>query len=261
MYLSNTKTIVFITGAFVSHSCWEKWTFFFEDKGYKTVAPPWPWKNELAETLRNQHPDARIASLHLSDLLDYYTEIIEKLTEKPILIGHSYGGLLTQLLVQKELAFVGVCLHSIPPKGIFKNKFSFYKAIWKPMGFFTSPKKTFLLSFEEWQIVFTNGMPFEEQKNSYEKFVIPESKLALRDILTKMAKINFRKKHEPLLFLSGSDDAIIAPILNYSNFKKYTNIHSITCYKEFKGRNHFVLGQNNSLEVAQFIANWLEKIS
>lgn len=261
MYLSTTKTIVFITGAFVSHSCWEKWIDFFEDQGYKTVAPPWPYKNERAETLRNQHPDSKIALLSLSDLLDYYVEIIEKLPEKPILIGHSYGGLLTQLLVQKDLASTGVCINSVVPKGMFASKFSFYKAIWKPLGFFTSAKKTHLLSFKEWQDLFTNGMTFEEQKVSYEKLVIPESKLVWRAIITKTAKINFRKKHVPLLFLSGSDDALIPTSLNYSNFKRYTNIHSITCYKEFKGRNHFVLGQSNWAEVAGFIAKWLEKIS
>jgi pimeloyl-ACP methyl ester carboxylesterase len=260
MYLSNTKTIVFITGAFVSHSCWEKWTVFFEDKGYKTVAPPWPYKNESVEVLRNEHPDAKIARLRLSNLIEYYSEIIEKLSEKPILIGHSYGGLLTQLLIQKELAFAGVCIHSIPPKGLFTGKFSFYKAIWKPLGFFTSAKKTYILSFKEWQTLFTNGMLFEEQEDCYEKLVIPESKLVLRDVLTKTAKINFRKKHEPLLFLSGSDDTFIPSSLNYFNFKKYTNIHSITCYKEFKDQNHFVLGQHNWQEVAGFIANWLEKI-
>jgi pimeloyl-ACP methyl ester carboxylesterase len=260
MYLSNTKTIVFITGAFVSSSCWEQWTVFFENQGYKTVAPPWPYKNENVETLRNQHPDSKIALLRLSSLLDYYIEIIEKLPEKPILIGHSYGGLLTQLLVQEELAFAGICIHSIPPKGIFSAKYSFCKAIWKPLGFFTSTKKTYLMTFREWQTTFTNGMSFEEQKDSYEKLVIPESKSALRDIFTR-AHINFRKKHDPLLFLSGSNDILVTASLNYSNFKRYTNIHSITCYKEFQGRNHFVLGQSNWAEVAGFIVKWLEKIS
>ncbi|MEN2399086.1 alpha/beta hydrolase [Flavobacterium sp. MC2016-06] len=260
MYLSNTKTIVFITGAFVSHSCWEEWIVFFENKGYKTAAAPWPYKNESAEELRTQHPDSRIAILRLADLIDYYTEIIEKLSEKPILIGHSYGGLLTQLLIQKELGIAGVCIHSVSPQFVLPSKRSFYKAIWKPLGFFTSTAKTYLMSFKEWQYAFTNKMSFEEQKASYEKLVIPESKLVLRDVLTQTAKINFRKKHEPLLFISGSEDQIIPSSLNYSNFRKYKNLHSITCYKEFKGRNHLVLYQSNWENTAQFIANWLEKV-
>lgn len=262
MYLSNTRTIVFITGAFVSHSCWQEWIVFFENKGYKTVAPPWPYKNELAETLRSEHPDSKIAQLRLNILIDYYTEIIEKLPEKPILIGHSYGGLLTQLLIQKELAAAGVCIHSFPPRGVITTKFSFYKATWKSLGFFSSAKKTYLMSFKEWQYAFANGMEFEEQKESYEKLVIPESKQVIRDIIiSNSAKINFKKPHVPILFLSGSNDNIIPSSLNYSNFKKYKNVHSITCYKEFENKNHFVLGQLNWQETADFIVNWLEKIS
>jgi pimeloyl-ACP methyl ester carboxylesterase len=261
MYLTNTKTILFISGAFVSHSCWEKWILFFEDQGYKTVAPPWPYKNENAETLRKQHPESKIALLRLSALLDYYVEIIEKLPEKPILIGHSYGGLLTQLLVQKELAFAGVCIHSFPPKGLLSEKILFYSEMWKPWDFFSSATKTYLLPFKEWQTKFTNGMLFEEQKDSYERLVIPESKSVLRDILTNTARIDFKKKHEPLLFLSGSNDRMVPASLVYSNFKKYTNIHSITCYKEFQGRNHFAPGQSNWDEIADFIVKWLEKIS
>ncbi|MBS7254018.1 alpha/beta hydrolase [Flavobacterium branchiicola] len=250
---------MFITGAFVSHSCWEEWKDFFENKGYKTVAPPWPHKNESAEILRKEHPNSKIALINLESLLDYYTEIIEKLPEKPILIGHSYGGLLTQLLIQKELGSAGICINSIPPKGIIN--FSFFKAIWKPLGFFTSAKKAFLISFQEWQNNFVNQMPFEEQKNSYEKFAIPESKLVLRDIFSKAAKINFKKKHNPLLFISGSGDTFTSSSLHYLNYKKYRNIHSITCYKEFKDNNHLVIVQENWQNIAVFIADCLAKIT
>jgi len=103
-------------------------------------------------------------------------------------------------------------------------------------------------------------MSFEEQKEFYEKLVIPESKLILRDILTNTAKVNFRKKHEPLLFISGSADTIISPPLNYSVFKKYRNVYSITCYKEFKGKSHLVLVQSDWENVALFITEWLDKV-
>lgn len=261
MYLSNTKTIVFITGAFISHLCWKEWIVFFEAKGYKPVAPPWPYKNEDVEILRSEHPGSKIALLRLSHLIDYYTEIIEKLPEKPILIGHCYGGLLTQLLMQKKLASAGICIHSVPPQCILTTKLSFYKAVWKPLGFFTSSKKTYLMSFEEWQYAFTNGMSFEEQTKSYQELVIPESKCVIRNTLSEAAKINFKKKHEPLLFLSGSDDNFIPSSLNYSNFKKYKNFHSITCYKEFRGKNHFVLGQSDWENIASFIVDWINKVS
>ncbi len=69
---SETKTILFITGAFVHHSCWDEWKSYFENKGYKTLAPPWPHKDASAEVLRNRQPDTAIASNRLAALTEYY---------------------------------------------------------------------------------------------------------------------------------------------------------------------------------------------
>ncbi|WP_243739281.1 alpha/beta fold hydrolase [Flavobacterium sp. 245] len=261
MYLSDKKTIMFITGAFISHSCWDAWIVFFENKGYKTVAPPWPYKNASAEILRREHPESKIATVSLENLLDYYIEIIEKLPEKPILIGHSYGGLLMQLLMEKELVYAGVCINSFPPKNGMTLSFSFYNAILKPLGFLTSSKKTYLMSFKDWQQYFTNKMSFEEQKDTYEKLIIPESKILIRNIFSGSAKINFKKKHNPLLFLSSTADHFTPSSIQYSNFKKYHNLHSITCFKEFENQNHYALGQQNWEDIALYIADWFEKIT
>lgn len=259
MYLSNAKTIVFITGAFVSDSCWQDWIVFFESKGYKTTAPSWPYKNELPAVLRKKN-NSKITSTRLTVVLDYYIEIIETLSEKPILIGHGYGGLLVQLLVQKDLALCGVCLHSFSPQNIWTGKFSFYNKIWNSLGFFTSTQKTYLITFKEWQELFVNCLLIEEQKSTYTQYVLPESKCIMRDLHSATAKINFRKPHVPLLFLAGSDDQLLPQKLIYANFKKYRNLHSITCYKECKNTNHLVLLQSNWKETADCIADWLNKI-
>ncbi len=261
MYLSTTKTIVFISGAFVSHFYWGKWLTFFENKGYKVVAPPWLHKNDSVENLRKQNPCIKIGSISLFDLLCYYTEIIEKLPEKPILVGHSYGGLLVQLLVQKDLAEAGICINSFPPKGFTTSKFSFYKKIIPfSFGLFSS-KKTFLLPFENWKNTFFNSFSIEEQKTEYEKFIIPESKKALRNLFSKNAEINCRKKHVPLFFISCSEDQIIPPKLVQWNFRKHRNIQSITCYKEFGNKNHFVILHPEWQEVAESVAKWIEKVT
>ena len=261
MYLSNKKTIMFITGAFISHACWKEWIVFFEDNGYKTVAPPWPHKNESAVVLRQAHSESKIASTRLSDLLDYYTEIIDKLPEKPILIGHSYGGLLAQLLIQKELGSIGICINSLPPGNLTHYNFSFYKNLWNLSVHFTSKNKTYLMPFKKWQLLLGNQMSFDEQKEAYETLLIPESKSILRDIYSKHGKIDFKKKHNPLLFLSSSEDAFVPASLIYLNFKKYKNLHSITCYKEFQDLNHLSIHQKNWETIAEFTANWLQKIS
>ena len=257
---SQSKTVVFITGAFVHHSCWDQWRNYFESKGYHTIAPPWPHKNASAETLRNSLPNKEIASNRLATLTDHFDNIVRQLPEKPILIGHSIGGLIVQLLLQRGLGYSGVAIHSVPPQGIITFKFSFLKAGWGPLGFFTPVKRSFLMSFPQWQYAFTNGMDCDAQKDAYYKFAIPESKLIVRDTITKAAKVNFDNPHAPLLLTSGSDDHTIPASLNYANYLKYKNNNSIIDYKEFKGRNHFVLGQPTWKEDADYILEWVGRL-
>lgn len=256
----HSGTVVFITGAFVHRSCWDEWKTYFESKGYQTIVPPWPHKSASAETLRNSHPNKDIASNRLSALTDHYDHIIRQLPEMPILIGHSIGGLIVQLLLQRGLGVSGVAIHSVPPQGIMTFKFSFLKAGWGPLGFFTSVRQSFLMSFSQWKYAFTNGMDCDLQKEAYYQFAIPESKLIVRDTITKAAKVNFGNPRAPLLLTSGSDDNTIPASLNYSNYKKYKSSNSITDYKEFKGRNHFVLGQLTWKEDADYILDWLNKL-
>lgn len=257
--LCDVKTVVFVTGAFVSSDCWTEWKSYFEAQGYLAFAPPWPFKDAPACTLRQRHPDSDVARQRLQGLTAYFRDIVKALSEKPILIGHSMGGLITQLLVQEGLATAGIMIHSLQPKGIFTLRLSFYKAGWKALGFFTNLKETYLMSFRDWQYAFTNGMSFDEQKNAYYNFLIPESKLLVRDGTTSAAKIDFQKSHVPLLFISGSADHFIPATLNYKNYKKYSDTNSLTDYKEYAGRNHFVLGQHGWQEIALYILNWLKR--
>jgi esterase/lipase len=115
------------------------------------------------------------------------------------------------------------------------------------------------MSFSDWQYAFVNNMPLQEQKKAYEENTIPESKTTARGGLSSAAKIDFNKPHAPLLITSGSIDNIIPAHLNYRNFKKYIKNDSILDYKEFRGRNHFVVGQPTWKEDAAYILNWLEQ--
>lgn len=254
----NSKTVLFVTGNFVSHLGWVTWQKHFEEQGYTTLAPAWPFKDGSPAELRATHPNKDIASLRLNQVVDYFENIIKALPEKPIIVGHSMGGLITQLLLQRGLAAAAIAIHSVPPQGVITTKFSFFKATWGPLGLFTSANNTFLMSFPQWQYAFTNGMPVEEQQKAYNENVIPESKRISRGGLTSAAKIDFKKAHAPLLFVAGSTDNIMPASLNYSNYKQYKDNHSITDFKEFEGNNHFVLGLPNWKQTADYILNWIK---
>ncbi|WP_282116026.1 alpha/beta hydrolase [Cellulophaga baltica] len=251
--------IFFITGAFVNTSCWDNWKLFFHKHGYTIQIPIWPHKDESNQVLLKRHPDLVLGQLSLEELFQYFVAIIEKEQEKPIVIGHSLGGLIVQYLLQENLASLGVAIHSIPPKGIYTLHFSLYKSLWNPLGFFKYKNTTHLMSFKDWQYAYTNGMTLKEQKDSYEKYIIPESRRVLRDLLTVTAKIAYKKKLAPLLFIAGEKDHMMPASLNYLNYKKYRKNTSITNYKEFEEINHFVLGQQKWQEIAAYCLNWIEQ--
>ena len=260
MDTTHSKTVLFVTGAFVSNSCWDTWIDYFESKGYNAYAPPWPNKDASATELRRRHPDSELGLLTLDEVVKSYADFARSLPEKPIIIGHSMGGLITQLLIQKNLGVVGVAYHSVPPQGVLSFEFSFLKSLIPPLGLFKSKKKPYLMSFKHWQYTFTNGMPLEEQKAAYEAVTIPESRKAIWGALSKAAKIKFKNPHVPLLFVSGSTDHIMPASLNKKNAKSYKDPNSIVEYKEFEGRNHFAAGLDTWQEEADFILNWLNKI-
>lgn len=252
-----SKTIVLIHGAFVNSETWNDWKTYYTSLGFTIIAPPWPFKNASANELRRRHPDPDVASLRLQQVIDHYTTIITELPEKPILLGHSMGGLITQVLLNKGLAAAGIAIHSVPSLGVIPIEFSFYRAGWKSLGFFTPAKKTYLMSLKDWQYAFTNGMTIKEQQDSYNKYAVPESKFIARDALSNAAKIDYDKPHEPLLFIASKADNIIPASLNYRNFKRYRNNQSVTDYKEFDGRNHYVVGLPTWREEADYILDWL----
>lgn len=251
------KSVVFITGTFISNHCWDEWIVYFESEGYKCIAPAWPYKNASSEDLRNRPADDPIALNTITSLMDHFAAIIIGLPERPILIGHSLGGLVVQLLLQRELGIAGAAIHSFPPQSISKFTFSFLKATWETMVLFTSERKTYLISFRKWKHAIANGLSWDQQKQLYYKYAIPESKKIIRDMYKCVAKIDFKKVHVPLLFTSGGNDKLVPASLNYCNYKKYATGGSITDYREFKDHNHLVFGQPAWKMEADFILCWL----
>jgi pimeloyl-ACP methyl ester carboxylesterase len=253
-----SKTIIFITGAFVNHSCWDEWRTYFENKGYKTLVPPWPGKDADAATLRARHPDKVLASVTLPQILDHYAGIIKGLPEKPILIGHSFGGQMSQVLMDRGLAAAVVAIHAAPPQGVIPFELNFLRSTASSLGLFTSLDKTYLMSFEKFQFAFTNGMPLDEQRRFYNALAVPESKRAVRGGLTKAAHVDFRKPHVPLLFLAGRQDQIIPASLCERVYKRYKDKNSVTEFV-LQDRNHSILGLPTWKQDADFIINWLQK--
>ena len=253
-----TKSIVFITGAFISNNCWDEWISYFEKEGFKCVAPAWPYKNASAEELRNRPAKDPIALNTLTSLIDHFGSIINALPEKPVLIGHSIGGLIVQLLLQRELGVGGVAIHSFPPKGINRFWLSFLKAIWEAMVLFSSANETYLMPFNKWRYTIANALDYEQQKELYYLYAIPESKRLIREAFNCVASIDFDKPHAPLLLTSGGNDKLIPASLTYHNYRKYAKTNSITDYVEFRSHTHLAFGVASWKDEAEVILHWLQ---
>lgn len=254
---TQSKTVVFITGAFVGHNSWKNWKTYFENKGYNVIVPAWPHKDADPATLRKRQPDAALGQLNLAQLIAHFEKIVRELPEKPILIGHSLGGLITQILLQKNIAAAGIAVHSAPPKGVSPVSYAFLRSAWGAFGLFKPAKTTHLMSFKEWQWAFANGMTEAEQRASYEELAIPEARQVIRDGISDITKVDFDKKQQPLLFIAGTEDHFFSPKVNHDNYSRYKNSKSVTDYKVFEGINHGVLGLPTWQNQADYAFNWL----
>ena len=255
------KKIVFIHGMYMTPACWELWLERFRANGYDCLAPGWPGRDQPVAVLRRNHPDPKLAALTLTAVLDHLSGIIAALDEKPVLIGHSMGGLITQILLQRGLASAAVAIDSAPPQGVFTTKWSFIKANWGHVNPFASKNRPATMSFEQFQYAFGNSLPLAEQQAAYDAFVVPESRRVPAESLTSTARIDFRKPGAPLLLIAGSNDHIIPASLNRSNFARYRRPGSVTDFKEFPGRTHFIIGQKGWEEVADHVSSWLDRVS
>jgi pimeloyl-ACP methyl ester carboxylesterase len=254
-----TKTFVFIHGAFVTKHSWEPWVQRFQSLGYRVVTVAWPGHDRPVAELRAAHPDAALGKITLQQVLDHHVRAIQALDEKPVLIGHSLGGLMTQILLERDLAVAGVAIDSVPPPGVLPTQWSFFRAGWPLINPFISASEPYMMSFEEFQYAFANGLPLEEQREAYETQCVPESRQIVRDGLTAVAKVDFKMARPPLLFIAGTNDHFIPAALNNSNYHAYQHSPSVTDFKEFPGRDHYLIGQKDWQELATYILDWLQQ--
>jgi pimeloyl-ACP methyl ester carboxylesterase len=253
-----SKTIVLIHGMFMTPLCWENWIPYLEAKGYHVFAPAWPGRDKSVEALRKAHPDAELAKLKLNHIVDSLEAFIKGLGEKPAIIGHSMGGLAVQLLLQRDAAVAGIAIDPAPPAGVFTTEFSFIKANFPAINPFLLSRPV-QMTFEHFQYAFVNTLPLDEQRAAYDHYVVPESRGVPTSSLGAAGKVNFNKLHRPLLITAGQNDHIIPASLNRANHKKYHG-PSVTDFKEFAGRDHFLIGSRGWQEIADYCLDWLGKI-
>ena len=254
--LINSKTIVFAHGLFVTAQSWSEWVTFFEAKGYTCYTPSNPYHNMTRKEMWDNTPEP-LGKVNFEDVVNNLAKFIDTLPEKPILIGHSLGGLSVQKLVEMGKAAAGICIDGAAPAGIIPTQWSFLKSNLPVLNPFKGDS-VFKPTKDWWFYAFGNNLTRAESDKAFDEFAVPESRNIPRSTTKSYAKINFKKPHVPLLFIAGEKDHIIPKGLNEKNFKAYKDANSKKDFKVFENRGHYICGDKNWKEVANYIYEWIK---
>jgi non-heme chloroperoxidase len=256
------RTIVFIHGLWIHASSWQPWMDFFTHRGYDVLNPGWPGDSPTVAECRAR-PQA-IANRGVTEIADNYAKIIASLPEPPVVIGHSFGGLIAQVILGRGIAIAGIAIDPAPIKGVWQLPFSALKASFPVLGNPFNLKKAISLSFNQFRYGFANAVPEEEARELYDRWTIPAPgrplfQAAIASIAGSETKANTANTTRgPLLITGGEKDHIAPPILGKASLEKY-NSSVKTEFKLFEGRGHSLIVDHGWREVADFSLGWLNK--
>ena len=247
----NVTTIVLINGLWMTALSWELWVKHYGEKGYGVIAANWPGMEGDIELLRRD--PSSFANLGLTDVVDHYEQIIRGLETPPIIIGHGFGGLVTQILLDRGWAAAGVAIASAPPKGVFRSVFRNLKLALKGRS----------LTPQQFHCDFANTFAEAPSIAAFERYVVP----APNRILRQVALANFspdasstvrfhNDSRAPLHLVAGGKDRVVPSSMVKANFDSYRESKAETDYKEFPEQTHFTLVHDALQNVADYVLGW-----
>jgi alpha-beta hydrolase superfamily lysophospholipase len=255
------QTIVLIHGLWLTALSWEHWARRYSDQGFHVIARSWPGMDGDIETLRSD--TSGIDNLGLTEITDYYAGIITALDRPPIIMGHSYGGLITQLLLDRGLGSAGVAIDSSPIKGVLAVPASTLRSGFPVLKNPANRHRSVSLTHEEFHYAFTNTLTEAESLDAYQRYAVPgpgrvlfQGALANLSPRSPAAVDTHNDKRAPLLIIAGGVDHVIPPKISEANAKLQRKSEAITAYREFPGRSHFTLAQQGWEDVADFALQW-----
>jgi pimeloyl-ACP methyl ester carboxylesterase len=251
----NITTIVLIPGLWMTALCWEHWVKHYSEKGYRVVAKSWPGMEGSIEQLRRD--PSSFASLRLRDVVDHYEQIIREIETPPVIIGHGFGGLVTQILLDRGWGATGAAIASAPAKGVSWFPWSILKLAFSGVANHRAQS----LTSNRFHQAFANTVWEAASVAAFERYVVPAPKRIL--LQAAFANLNpdapttvsFQNdSRAPLLLIAGGKDQVAPNSLVKANFELYRGSKAETDYKEFADQSHFALLQET--EIADYVLGW-----
>ncbi len=255
-------TIVLIHGLWMTPLSWEHWIERFKARGYKVLAPAWPGMDTDIERLRKD--TSAIDDLGIEEIIDAYDSTIRALETPPIIMGHSFGGAFTEILLDRGLGAAGVAIDAAAVRGITKLPFSTLRSGFPILKSPLNRHRAVPLTFDEFHYSFTNTMNDEDARAAFERYAAPgpgrvlfEGAFANFNPRTAL-QLDFKNEDRaPLLLIAGGSDHVVPASIDKATSERFQRKSSaLTDYKEFPDRSHFTICQEGWEEVADYALDW-----
>ncbi len=248
------QTVVLIHGMWMTPRSWDDWVQYYRARGYEALAPGWPGVKDPQETRRD--PSA-LKGLRLAQIVDHYEQVVQGLDRPPVIIGHSFGGLTAQLLLNRGLGAAGVAIGTAPPKGILVLPLSTLRSGFPALKNPFNRDGLCPLSVQQFRYRFTNTLSEADSKRIYDEHYIPGANRPFFDALGSPASVESgMDARPPLLLIAGSLDHISPPSLNQKVLELQSKAPSPTELKTYNGRTHLMAGMDGWEEIADAALNW-----
>jgi non-heme chloroperoxidase len=254
--------VVFVHGLWLHADSWGAWVDLFRDAGYAPTAPGWPGDSSTIEETRSQ-PE-RVAGHGIDDVVEHYARIIDGLDARPIVVGHSFGGLVVQRLLGQDLAAAAVAIDAAPIKGVVYLPLSALRVASVALRNPANKKRAVALTGKQFRYGFGNALSAAESAELYERWTIPSPgkplfEAAFANLSPRSpAKVDTgNATRGPLLLTSGGKDHTVPPAIVRSTLKQYRKSPAVTDLEEFPGRGHSLALDSGWREVADTVLAWL----
>jgi len=260
---ASSTPVVFIHGLWLHATSWNRWLDLYRGAGYEPIAPGWPGEPDTVHAAR-ENPDL-VADTGIDDAVAHFAEIIGALDAKPIIIGHSFGGLLAEKLLGQDLAAAAVAIDPAQVKGVLPLPLAQIRAALPVLGNPANLHKAISLTAKQFRFGFGNELSEEESDDLYEQWSIPAPARPLFQAavanfaLHSEAKVNTANEHRgPLLLISGKQDHTVPDVTTRSTLKQYRDSTAVTELRQFEGRGHSLTIDGGWREVADATLEWLQ---
>jgi pimeloyl-ACP methyl ester carboxylesterase len=254
--------VVFIHGLWLHATSWGRWLDLYRDAGYEPIAPGWLGEPATVAEAR-KHPEL-VADKTIDDEVAHYTEIIQALGAKPIVIGHSFGGLLAEKLLGQDVVAAAVAIDPAQIKGVLPLPLAQLRAALPALGNPANLHKSVSLTAKHFRFGFGNELPEEESDELFEAWAIPSPARPLFQAAVANFSVHSQAKVDtgnetrgPLLLISGKQDHTVPDVSTRSTLKQYRDSTAVTELKQFEGRGHSLTVDHGWREVADATLEWL----